>query len=194
MRNKPIFLIIGTVAVGIIVTAWMASTNNISNKHSNANIAAVNTNAGFINSAPTTTADIFLIAVDDNGQTGTKIGCGDSLVPVNDMVTIPGTATDQQVADSITAALTKLFSMHDMNYGQSGLYNALYRSNLMVDRVTYTSAATRVALSGTLELGGECDNPRVEAEITQAIVQFTPGVVPTITLNGQILANALSLK
>lgn len=188
MRNKVAFLvIIGLITAGIIIVIWSGQKKTTTHNTTVTNINGT--------TKPTsTTADLFLVAVDDNGQTGTKIGCGDSLVPVKDIVTIPGKATDQQVADSITTVLTQLFAMHDLNYGQSGLYNALYRSNLTVDRVTYTSAAVEVALSGTLELGGECDNPRAEAEISHTITQFTNSIVPTITLNGQSLASALSLK
>ena len=53
-------------------------------------------------------------------RAGIPVGCGDSAVPV--MVEIPPT---QAV---LKAALESLLSVRDQQYGQSGLYNALYQS------------------------------------------------------------------
>ena len=75
-------------------------------------------------------AKIYLIAIGDNGQTGERIGCGDSLIPVTRDITAGPTTPEK-----ITAALTLLFSLHDRDYGQSGLTNALYASQLQVKGV-----------------------------------------------------------
>jgi hypothetical protein len=132
------------------------------------------------------TVQIFLIAVGDNGQSGSLVGCGDSAVPVQ--VQTPPTSQVLQ------AALVALLSIKDQFYGQSGLYNALYQSDLQVDSITIAAGKASVYLSGTLLLGGECDNPRVQAQLEQTILQFPTVTAADIFINGKPLADVLSLK
>jgi len=129
---------------------------------------------------------IFLIALEDNGQSGKKIGCDDSVVPVQ--VTIPAT---QSV---LRAALEALLSLKDQFYGQSGLYNALYQSNLQVEGVKIEGGKAVINLSGTLMLGGVCDNPRVEAQIEETALQFATVSEVAVFVNGKPLEEILSLK
>jgi hypothetical protein len=129
---------------------------------------------------------IFLIAVDDNGKSGLPIGCGDSAVPVQ--VETPPT---QQV---LQAALVALLSIKDQYYGQSGLYNALYQSDLQVASVTIVAGKASVYLTGTLLMGGECDSPRVQAQLEQTVLQFPTVTEVAIFINGKPLADVLSLK
>jgi len=132
------------------------------------------------------TVQVYLIAVDDNGQAGIPVGCGDSAVSVQ--VEVPPT---QQV---LKAALVALLSIKDQFYGESGLYNALYQSDLQVDSVRIDSGKASVYLSGTLLLGGECDNPRIQAQLEQTVLQFSTVTEADIYINGKPLAEALSLK
>jgi len=133
------------------------------------------------------TLQIFLIAVEDNGKSGPLVGCGDSVVPVQ--VEIPPT---QAV---LKAALEKMLSLKDQYYGQSGLYNALYQSSLKVDRIGIDSSGkASVYLTGTLKLGGECDNPRVQAQLEKTVLQFATVTEADIFINDKPLADALSLK
>ena len=132
------------------------------------------------------TVQIFLIAVGDNGQTGIPIGCGDSAVSVQ--VEIPPT---QGV---LKAALVALLSNKDQFYGQSGLYNALYQSDLQVDRVSIDNGNASVYLIGSLLMGGECDIPRVQAQLEQTALQFSTVTQAAIFINGKPLADVLSLK
>ena len=127
---------------------------------------------------------IFLIAVDDAGQAGTPVGCGDSAVPVQVEVT--------PTAGVLKAALVALLSIKDQHYGQSGLYNALYQSNLQVDGVSVVGGQASVTLSGTLTTGGTCDAPRVQAQLEQTILQFPTVTEAAIYINGKTLAEALS--
>ena len=130
---------------------------------------------------------IYMIAVDDNGQSGTLVGCGDSVVPV--VVQIPAT---QGV---LRAALEKLVSIKDQYYGQSGLYNALYQSDLKVESVSIDgNGKASVYLTGKLQMGGECDTPRVEAQLKQTVLQFQTVADVVIFINGKPLAEVLSLK
>jgi len=130
---------------------------------------------------------IFMIAVDDNGQAGTPVGCGDSVVPV--MVEIPST---QAV---LKAALQALLSTKDQFYGQSGLYNALYQSDLQLESASIdASGKASVNLTGSLKMGGECDTPRVQAQLEHTVRQFPNVTEVNIFINGKPIADVLSLK
>jgi hypothetical protein len=130
---------------------------------------------------------IFVIAVDDNGQAGIPVGCGDSAVPV--MVEIPPT---QEV---LKAAVEALLSVKDEYYGQSGLYNALYQSDLQVESVSVdTNGKASVYLTGNLIMGGDCDTPRVLAQVKQNVLQFPTVKNVTIFINGKPLSDVFSLK
>jgi hypothetical protein len=132
------------------------------------------------------TVQVFLIAIGDNGQTGSLVGCGDSAVPVQ--VQTPPTSQVLQ------AALVALLSIKDQFYGQSGLYNALYQSDLKVYSVAIAGGKASVYLSGTLLMGGECDTPRLKAQLEQTILQFPTVIEADIFINGKPLADVLSLK
>ncbi len=141
--------------------------------------------------APTKTpgpqlVDIYLIAIDDNGQGGIPVGCGDSAIPVK--------AEIQPTQGVLRAALEKLLSIKDQYYGQSGLYDALYQSDLQVESVMIDNGKATVNLTGTMMLGGECDNPRVQAQLENTVLQFPSVTSADIFINGKTLAEALSLK
>jgi Sporulation and spore germination len=129
---------------------------------------------------------MFLIAVGDNGQSGDMLGCGDSLVPVQ--IEVP---PSQGV---LRASYGALLALKDQFYGQSGLYNALYQSDLQIDSVTVSGGKAVIQLTGTLTLAGECDNPRVAAQLEATARQFPTVTDVTIYINGKLLAEALSLK
>ena len=129
---------------------------------------------------------IYLIAINDQGKSGTKIGCGDSVVAVTREVT-PTTMP-------LTIALNQLLSLNTQYYGQSGLYDSLYQSTLKVDSASVKSGTATIYLSGTLKLGGECDNPRVEAQLIQTAMQFPTVNKVLIYVNNKTLQEALSLK
>ena len=132
------------------------------------------------------TVKVFLIALEDNGQSGTLVGCGDSAVPVT--VTIPRT---QGV---LRAALEKLLSIKQQFYGESGLYNALYQSDLQLKSVTIDQGKAIIHLTGTLMLGGVCDNPRVTAQIEQTALQFSTVNDVAVFINDTPLEEVLSQK
>jgi DNA-binding CsgD family transcriptional regulator len=129
---------------------------------------------------------IFLIAVDDNGRSGKQIGCGDSVVPV--MVPIP------QTQGVLKAALEALLAVQTQFYGESGLYNALYQSDLQLESVTIMQGVAQIWLTGTLEMGGECDSPRVEAQLIETAMQFSTVKAVEVYLNGNPLQEFHSLK
>lgn len=124
---------------------------------------------------------LYFVALNDNGDSGKAIGCGDSLVPV---------AT---TGVTLEETLKAFFALKDQNYGASGLYNALYNSALKADQIV-AGPAPSVALSGVVSLGGTCDTPRFQEQIEATIHQFSGFETAAITLNGKPLADALSQK
>lgn len=139
--------------------------------------------------AVTTPAKIYLVALEDNGASGDRIGCGDSLVPVP--VDLAGGTTREEL---ITLALTKLFALRSRDYGQSGLITVLADSRLTVDLVTLQNGVAAVYLSGTLSLGGTCDDPRAAGQIAATVRQFQPIERVEIVFNGGPLTNAIGDK
>ncbi len=133
-----------------------------------------------------TRVKIFLIAMNDNGKSGELVGCGDSVIGVERE--IPPTRAP------LTAALNQLFSLHDQFYGQSGLYNALYRSNLRLSSAAIVNGRATINLTGQFLLGGECDDPRAEAQITQTALQFSTVRAVDVFVNGVPMKTLLSGK
>jgi len=136
--------------------------------------------------APTAQTQIYLVALGDNGASGDPIGCGDRLVPVTVEIPIGNT-----VEERITLALTKLFSLRSRDYGQSGLITILADSQLSVERVRVENGVAAVYLSGTLALGGVCDDPRATGQIAATARQFQTVTQVEIIFNGGPLTNAV---
>jgi hypothetical protein len=129
---------------------------------------------------------IYLVAEGDNGVAGPKIGCDDSIV-----------AVEREVASGVEplrAALDALLAIRERDYGQSGLYNALYEAELQVESVEVTDGRATVRLTGEFMLRGVCDIPRAEAQIEETVRQFVETGEVLILANGAPLSEALSLK
>jgi LysM repeat protein len=123
---------------------------------------------------------IFLVSTDDGGP----IGCGDTLVAVTQE--IPSTR------GVLRAALERLLSLHSAYYGESGLYNALYQSQLAIEDVRIDNRVATIRLTGQVVLGGVCDTPRVTAQLEQLALQFSTVDQVKIYINGTLLENALN--
>jgi hypothetical protein len=136
--------------------------------------------------AATSTIKVFLIALEDKGVSGKAIGCGDSLVPVT--MEIPATS------GVLRAALEKLLSLHSRDFGESGLYNALYQSDLKLDDVSISEGEAVIHLSGKLQSGGVCDDPRIIAQLTEIALQFNTVKHVSVFVNDQPLTRLLSGK
>lgn len=129
---------------------------------------------------------LYYVATEDNGIAGPMIGCGDSLVS---RTTAPVTTTNL-----VKSAFEQLLAGKDQFIGQSGLYNALYQSNLTYLDSSVAGDTVTVNLTGTLKLAGECDNPRVQAQLEQTAKTAAGVAKATINLNNKPLAESLSLK
>jgi len=117
----------------------------------------------------------FLVAIDDNGKRGKRIGCNDSLVKVSKETT---------QSASLTNTFNELLSIKTSRYGQSGLYTALSLSSLKVNSAEIINGTANVKLTGRYFLGGVCDSPRFIEQLSETARQY-PGVTDIkVTLNG----------
>lgn len=132
---------------------------------------------------------IFLVALEDNGKQGKKIGCDDSLISQEKEIT-----AGVKVEDQIKAALETLFSFKNSKYSAGSTYSGLANAQVKVDDVSISDGKAKVRLSGSLNLGGDCDNPRVEEQIKATVLQFSEVKEAEILLNGKPLHDVLSGK
>lgn len=131
------------------------------------------------------TVIIFLVLLDDNGAMGDRVGCGDSLVPVE--------AAVAPYTDATRAALAALLAAGDPQV--EGIYNGLVHSNLTVSGVTILGQRATVRLSGELLSGGSCDNPRIIEQIKKTVGFHNPGVTEvSVLVNGRRIEELLSLR
>lgn len=128
--------------------------------------------------------NIYMVAVDDNGTSGKKIGCNDSVIPI--AVDVP---KSQGV---LRAALTRLLAQKGQYYGESGLYNALYQSNLTIDSLAVQDGEAVMRFSGQLASGGVCDDPRIIAQLEETALQFSTVQRVSIYVNGTDIHTLLS--
>ncbi len=132
------------------------------------------------------TVKIFLIGMGDNGKSGKPVGCGDSAIAAT--VQIPATKR------LLWTAMEQLLSVHDQYYGQSGLYNALYQSNLRVQNIRLVNGHAEIWLTGSIKIGGECDDPRVKAQLAETALQFPTVKSVTIYINNRNINDIFSLR
>lgn len=137
-------------------------------------------------SAGLSSVKLYLVALEDNGTSGSLIGCGDSLVAVD----VPVTPT----LGVLRAAYTQLLALKTAYYGQSGLYNALYQSTLSLEGIDLADGKAVIHLNGQFILNGVCDIPRAQAQLEQTALQFNTVKSVQVFVNGIPLAGALSLK
>lgn len=130
---------------------------------------------------------IYLVVLGDNGQSGQKIGCGDSLVAVERKIA--------PTAAPLRAALSELLSIKQQNLADLNLYNSLYQSDLQIDSVTVDSGGTAtIKLIGKMQLGGTCDSPRFENQLKATALQFATVKKADITINGTPIEQAVSTR
>ena len=138
---------------------------------------------------------IALVALSDGeSKPELTIGCGDTIELVTQKANPMG--TEEKVKTSLEA----LFSIKESTYGESGLYNALYQSNLTVENVSTLNqglegGSVEVTLNGNIVSGGVCDDPRIEEQILQTIqANVAPETTITVTIDGKDLHEYFGLS
>ena len=128
---------------------------------------------------------IYMVAVGDNGKTGKKIGCGDSLIAV--------TRTIDKTATPLTAAIRELLQtpQHPSVDGSPNLENFWKGRNLKVRSVFIVNHTATIRLSGELSVAGVCDEPRIESQIDATARQFPTVKRVKVFIGNQTLAAAI---
>lgn len=127
---------------------------------------------------------VFLMDIDPNNTGADVVWCGDHMAYLEyDM-----SASQDPVYDT----LAELLTLNPNDY--SGYYNSLDQANLTVNSLSINNGVAEVYLNGTLNLGGECDNPRVKAQLEKTLLQFPTIHSVDIYINSTPLDQFLSLK
>jgi hypothetical protein len=129
---------------------------------------------------------IHLIELHDGGVLGVRIGCGDSVVPVEVELPAPRPA--------LRAALEALLAIRTPYDRRSGLYTALHASPLKIRRLQHEGGNVRIDFSGWVELGEDCDAPRVLEQLTRTVTQFRDVQRVEIYVDGAPLERALTAR
>lgn len=124
---------------------------------------------------------VFLVALDDKGRRGRRIGCDDSLVPVTRNVTAAGAP--------LKAAVEELLSIPREYEG--GLGNYWAGEGLRVESAAVAAGVATIRIRGTLPVAGICDEPRIEEQIKATARQFREVRSVRVLLNGQRLSDAI---
>lgn len=124
---------------------------------------------------------VYLVALDDRGQRGRRIGCDDSLVAVTRTVAAAGAP--------LKAAVEELLSVPREYEG--GLGNYWAGENLRVQSAVISRGVATIRVRGTLPVAGICDQPRIEEQIKATARQFRGVRSVRVFLNGERLADAI---
>lgn len=135
--------------------------------------------------AKTTEVKVYLVALNDNGKSGRKIGCDDSLVAV--------TRTIQPTAAPLRAALDELLAMPE-EFEQAGMKLGNYwkGTDLKVKSVTLKSGTATIRITGNIAVAGICDEPRIAEQIEATARQFPTVKRVKVFINGDTLEHAIS--
>ena len=125
---------------------------------------------------------VYLVALDDNGKRGRRIGCNDSLVPVTRTVAAAGAP--------LKAAVEELLAVPREYEGNLGNYWAGEGLRVRSAVVSRNGSAT-IRIEGTLPVAGVCDVPRIEEQVKATARQFRGVRSVRVLLNGERLADAI---
>lgn len=123
---------------------------------------------------------VYLVALDDGGKAGRKIGCGDSLVPVERSVS---------AAPSLKTAVEELLAVPHEYEGRLGNY--WWGENLKVRDASIRRGTATIRISGKLYVAGVCDEPRIEEQIKETARQFSGVRRVKVFVNGRPLSQAI---
>ncbi|MBV9928933.1 MAG: GerMN domain-containing protein [Acidobacteria bacterium] len=123
---------------------------------------------------------VYLVALDDKGKRGRKIGCDDSLVPVTRVVS---------AATPLKAAVEELLAVPREYEG--GLNNFWAGEGLRVQSAVISRGVATIRIRGTLPVAGVCDEPRIVEQIEATARQFKGVRRVRVLLNGQRLSDAI---
>jgi hypothetical protein len=120
---------------------------------------------------------IYMIVVDDGGNSGDLVACNDSIIDVSVPI-IPTYGV-------LRASLDKLLAVKTEKFDNTDYYDALYQSSLSIDKLGLASGVASIYLKGDVTLGNECDKARIKAQIEYTARQFSTIKSVDIFINDQ---------
>ncbi len=126
---------------------------------------------------------VYLVAVGDDGKTGKKIGCGDSLIAV--------THTIKKTTAPLTAAIRELLLTPQHPDGSPNLENFWKGRNLKVTSVSIRNGTATIRISGEVFVAGICDEPRIQSQIEETARQFPTVKKVKVFIGKRTLAEAI---
>ena len=105
---------------------------------------------------------VYLVALNDAGKSGRKIGCDDSLVSV--------TRTIKPTASTLKAAMEELVATPGDDDKKLGNY--VVGPDLKVKSVSISRGTATIRFSGHISVAGICDEPRIVEQIMATAKQF----------------------
>lgn len=135
---------------------------------------------------------VYYVLLNDGGSNGVRFGCNDSLVGMQE-ARKAGVEPLPAAINALLAAAPDISPSSPQGKTGPDMYNALAASRLTFLSGTFDGTTVTVYLSGSLNPGGVCDVPRLEAQLTQTAVASVGAVRAEVYVNGQRLADALRL-
>lgn len=126
---------------------------------------------------------VFLVAVGDDGKSGKRIGCEDSLVPVSRSIE-HGTAP-------LEGAIRALLTASEQSEGALVLGNFWKGTDLKLESVRIKRGLATIRITGQILVAGVCDEPRIESQIAATARQFSTVKKVRVLVNGRPLAEAI---
>lgn len=131
---------------------------------------------------------LYYIKPGDNGTSGEKIGCDDSLS--NQEIYMD--EKPELLKDLMKIAFENLLAGEQIPQGSETF---LGKSKLNIESINVTpDYQATIKLKGQLQLNGTCDAPRIQAQLEKTASQFPFLQKIDILINDQPLADALSTK
>lgn len=141
-----------------------------------------------------TTLKVAVVKLEDNGVSGEKIGCGDSIIYIDK------TAEGIKLEDSrkVQLALKELFAIGETAV-DGPYYNGLqYATGLKVESVNESEnpdkTTIEVNISGEMASGGTCDDPRITEQIMSTIKANSTADEIKVYINDKDLDGYFNMK
>jgi spore germination protein GerM len=136
-------------------------------------------------STPGATTDevkVYLVAVNDKGKKGKKIGCDDSLIPITRKI--------KPTEAPLKAAIEELLAVpHEYS---KELGNYWWGKNLKLKSVSITDGVATIHILGEgPSVAGICDEPRITEQIEETAKQFPTVKSVKVFVNDQTLKEAI---
>ena len=113
------------------------------------------------------------------------LGCNDELVWVQRQVVVNGAPLEAALREALTL---------DPDMLDQDLYNALLGTELEIEQVSVVDGTAEMRLRGSIGVGGVCEIPRLEAQLTEVALQFDTVTEVNVWIDGQPLSEVLDLR